>query len=373
MALNKNERKVLDVIRQDPYVSQQDLADAVELSRSAVANIISNLVRKGYLLGKAYIVNEERPIVCIGAANIDNRYIVQDDLIANTSHNIKAASSLGGGARNVAENLGRLSEHVELISVVGNDDDWRRIKSHSKHFIDLTSVSVLEEKTTGNFIEIINKEQEMLVGLADMSIYECLTPKLINKYLNVIQRAKCIVVDSNCPKETIEFLLAFTKRYNIKLVLLTVSVQQMKNLPHRLDGTTLITKHNELEALFKRPVQTNADLKEMVSLFLQRGFKEVLISKDSEKIICGNKSRMRIFENPYPHNQKYDWGQNEAMCAGMLYAEFHPDFCEDIVLAGVVNAFRTLECLEIVRPSLTNDKLQNDIEENRIPITEIKF
>ncbi|MCI3027755.1 PfkB family carbohydrate kinase [Desemzia sp. C1] len=373
MALNKNERKVLDVIRQDPYVSQQDLADAVELSRSAVANIISNLVRKGYLLGKAYIVNKERPIVCIGAANIDNRHIVQDDLVGKTSHNIKAASSLGGVARNTAENLGRLSEHVELISVVGNDDDWKRIKNHSKHFIDLTSVSVLEEKSTGNFIEIINKEQELLVGLADMSIYECLTPKLINKYLNVIQRAKCIVVDTNCPKETIEFLLAFTKRYNIKLVLMTVSAQQMGNLPHRLDGATLVTKHNELETAFKRPVQTNADLKEMVLLFLNRGFKEIIISKDSEKIIYGNKNRMRIFENPRPYNKQYDWGQNEAMISGMLYAEFHLDFCEDPVLAGVVNAFKTLDCLEIVRPDLTNDKLQKEVEETTTPITEMKF
>lgn len=373
MALNKNERKVLDVIRQDPYVSQQDLADTVELSRSAVANIISSLVRKGYLLGKAYIVNEERPIVCIGAANIDNRHIIQDDLVGNTSHNIKAASSLGGGARNVAENLGRLSEHVELLSVVGNDDDWKRIKNHSKHFMDLTSVSVLEEKSTGHFIEIINSDQELLVGLADMSIYECLTPKLMNKYLNVIQRAKCIVVDLNCPRDTIEFLQAFTKRHNIKLVLLTVSAQQMKNLPHRLDGATLVTKHNELEVIFKRSVQTDEDLKEMVLLFLQRGAKEIIISKDSEKIICGNKNQMRIFRNSSPDNKQYDWGQNEAMCAGMLYSEFHPDFCKDDVFSGIVNAFRTLDSLDIVRPDLTNDKLKKDIEESTVPVTTIKL
>lgn len=373
MALNKNERKVLEVIRQDPYVSQQSLADEVGLSRSAVANIISSLVKKGFLLGKAYIVNEERPIVCIGAANIDNRYIVQDDLVEKMSHNIKAASSLGGVARNTAENLGRLSEHVELISAVGNDDDWKRIENHSKHFVNLSSVSVMEGESTGNFIEIINNEQELLIGLADMSIYDCLTPKLINKYLSVIQRSKCIVVDTNCSKESIEFLLAFTKRYNIHLVLLTVSAQQMENLPHRLDGATLITKHNELETSYKRPVQTQADLKEMAGLFLQRGVKEIVISKDSEKIVYGNQHHLRLFENPHPQKKQYDWGQNEAMCAGMIYAKFHPDYCPDAVLAGVVNAFKTLDCLEIVRPNLTNEMLKKDIEETTIPYLEMKF
>ncbi|MFL2133080.1 PfkB family carbohydrate kinase [Desemzia sp. FAM 24101] len=365
MALNENERKILDVIREDPFISQQDLADAIKLSRSAAANIISGLVKKGYLLGKAYVINEERPIVCIGAANIDNRYIVQDDLIRNTSNNIHATSSLGGVARNVAENLGRLGEHVELISVVGNDDDWKRIKNHSKYFIDLSSVTVLDNQTTGNFIEIIGKEQEMLMGLSDMTIYDCLNLELIDKYLEKIQRAKCLIVDLNCSKETIEFLQSFTARYHVQMILITVSTQKMVNLPERLEGITLITKHDELEDTYRRTVQTDQELKEMVQLFLKKGATDVFISKDSEKMIHGNKESIRIFENPRYNKSRYEWGQNEAFCGAKVYADFHKfeESGHDSIEIGLINAYLTLDCLQIVRPNLTVDKLKKDVAE----------
>ncbi|MFL2105032.1 carbohydrate kinase [Desemzia sp. FAM 23991] len=366
MALNENERKVLDVIREDPFISQQDLADSIKLSRSAAANIISGLVKKGYLLGKAYVINEDRPVVCIGAANIDNRYIVQDNLRGNTSNNVKVASSLGGGARNVAENLGRLGEHVELISVVGDDDNWERIKEYSKPFMNLSHVKVLEQQSTGNFIEILSKEQELLVGLADMSIYDCLTPELLNKCLTTIQRAKCVVIDLNCPKETIEFLQAFTKRHNVPLVLLTVSTQQMVNLPDRLDGIILVTKHNEAEAKFKKNVQTDQELKEMAQMYMKKGVKEIIISKDSEKVVWGKEGTVRFFENPSPHKSRYEWGQNEAFCGAMIYARLNNRF-GDSLTAGIVNGYLTLESLQIVRPNLTAERLKKDMEEIHIP------
>lgn len=369
MVLNVNEKKILDVIREDPFISQQDLAETIQLSRSAVANIISGLVRKGYLLGKAYVINEDRPIVCIGAANIDNRYIVQDDLIRNTSNKIHAASSLGGVARNVAENLGRLGERVELISVVGNDDDWKRIKDHSKYFIDLSSVTVLDNQATGNFIEIIGRQQEMLIGLADMTIYDCLNLELINKYLEKIQRAKCVVLDLNCSKEVIEFLQTFTARYHVQMILITVSTQKMVNLPVRLDGITLIMKHDELEDTYHRSIQTDHELKEMVQHFLKKGAKEVLISKDSEKMIHGNKEFTRVFENPHYNKGRYEWGQNEALCGAMVYADSHPfeESDHDSIEVGLINAYLTLDCLQIVRPNLAADRLKKDVDE--YPIT----
>ena len=63
--MNKNEQAVLDRIQENPFISQQELAQSIGLSRPAVANIISGLIRKEYVLGKAYVLNEDYPIVCI--------------------------------------------------------------------------------------------------------------------------------------------------------------------------------------------------------------------------------------------------------------------------------------------------------------------
>ena len=96
MALNDKESRILSYIKENPFISQQDLATKIGLSRPAVANIISGLVRRGYLLGKAYVINDTRPIVCIGAACIDRRYFVEGGLIHGQSNNVTSQTSIGG-------------------------------------------------------------------------------------------------------------------------------------------------------------------------------------------------------------------------------------------------------------------------------------
>ena len=50
--MNENEKLILNLIKENPFISQQELSDKVGLSRPAVANIISGLVKKEYVQGK---------------------------------------------------------------------------------------------------------------------------------------------------------------------------------------------------------------------------------------------------------------------------------------------------------------------------------
>lgn len=50
--MTENERAVFELVRQNPFISQLELAERVQISRSAVANIISSLVKKNTCLAK---------------------------------------------------------------------------------------------------------------------------------------------------------------------------------------------------------------------------------------------------------------------------------------------------------------------------------
>ena len=52
--MTQRERQLLNWIQEDPLISQQELADRAGITRSSVAVHISNLMRKGYILGKGY-------------------------------------------------------------------------------------------------------------------------------------------------------------------------------------------------------------------------------------------------------------------------------------------------------------------------------
>lgn len=103
--LNDNEQAVLERIRKDPYISQQDLAVEVGLSRPSVANIISGLIRKGYILGRAYVLNESEPVICIGGANVDQKFYIKNKAQLGTSNPVNVSQTVGGVARNIAETL----------------------------------------------------------------------------------------------------------------------------------------------------------------------------------------------------------------------------------------------------------------------------
>lgn len=365
MSLNDKEKLILEIIRENPFIPQQELADNIGLSRSATANLISGLVRKDYLLGKAYVLNDEEPIICIGGANIDRRYLVKDTLIQGTSNNVQSRTNVGGVARNVAENLGRLEENVMLFSVAGNDTEWKMIEKHSEHFMNIKAVDKIEGCPTGMFTEVIDADGEMVLGLAEVDIFDKMTPEWLSKHLSVLKRSKYIIIDLNCPKETIEFLNSFAIKYNIPIALLTVSVQRLANLPSYLGGIKiLITKHNETEAYFNMVIKTDEELKGAVKKWLDKGVEHVVISKGSSKIAYGTKEDgIHISNQSSEQNDHYNWGMNEAFCAGMVYSRLQDKPMAEIVSMGLTNAYLTSQSLYVVRPNLSKNQLENEHNE----------
>ena len=362
MSLNEKEKLILESIRDNPFIPQQELADTIGLSRSATANLISGLVKKDYLLGKAYVLNEEEPIICIGGANIDRRYLVKDKMIQGTSHNVQSRTNVGGVARNVAENLGRLEEKVMLFSVTGNDTEWKMIENQSEHFMNLKAVDRIEGCPTGTFMEVIDMNGEMVLGLAEVDIFDKMTPEWLSKHLSVLKRSKYIIADLNCPKDTIEFLNSFAIKYNIPIALMTVSVQRLNNLPDYLGGIkVLVTKHNETAAYFDMEVETDEDLKDAVKKWLGKGTEHVIISKGSTKIAYGSQEDgVQIFNYSSEQDDRYNWGMNEAFCAGLVYSRLQDKSIPESITVGLTNAFQTSQSIYVVRPNLSKNQLQNE-------------
>lgn len=89
---------------------------------------------KKYIVGRAYVLNESDGIFCIGAMNLDRKYHLQEDLVLKTSNPTHSEATVGGVARNIAENLGRLDLNVNLISMGSFDQDFQHQKGHGSMY-----------------------------------------------------------------------------------------------------------------------------------------------------------------------------------------------------------------------------------------------
>ncbi|MGG3467540.1 PfkB family carbohydrate kinase [Neobacillus pocheonensis] len=363
--ITDKEQTILDLIRKNPYVSQQELAEVLGLSRPSIANIISGLIRKGNILGRAYILNESQHVICIGGANIDRKFHVIEKAQLATSNPIYATHNAGGVARNIAENLGRLGLEVSLISTSGTDKDWSIIEEASALYMNLETVTQFPEKSTGSYTAVLDTTGELIIALADMEVYEAITPDLLLKHDVLLSRAKCIIVDLNCPKETVQFLCHFAKSHDLPIVLIPVSSPKMNRLPDDLDGVTwLITNRDESEAYFKTEIKNEEDWKNALEKWLSLGISNVVITNGKEGSMIGNKTD-GIFHVPsIVTNEIVDvTGAGDAFSSAVIYSWLEGNSLMDIAKSGSMNASKTLQSPYTVRQDLSAENLQKDMEE----------
>ena len=136
--MNEKERLILKLIQDDPFITQNELAEKLNLSRPAVANYISSLMKRGEIIGRAYVLREQESVVCIGGANVDRKIMLKGPLQFNTSNPVTSYKAVGGVARNISENLGRLGVKTTLLTALGDDVDGKWLVENSKQWMDLS-------------------------------------------------------------------------------------------------------------------------------------------------------------------------------------------------------------------------------------------
>lgn len=71
--MNNREKEILAILRRNPLIQQNEIADMLQISRSRVAAHIMDLMRKGRIKDKGYILTEQEYCVVVGTINMDIR------------------------------------------------------------------------------------------------------------------------------------------------------------------------------------------------------------------------------------------------------------------------------------------------------------
>lgn len=119
--MNNREKEILAILRRNPLIQQNEIADMLQISRSRVAAHIMDLMRKGRIKGKGYILTEQEYCVVVGTINMDIRGMADIRYPQAASHPGTIHCSAGGVGRNIAHNLALLGRDVHLLSVIGDD------------------------------------------------------------------------------------------------------------------------------------------------------------------------------------------------------------------------------------------------------------
>ena len=350
------------LIRDNPYIAQQDLADALGLSRSAVAGHIAALIRERRLLGRAYVLPDRRPILCIGAANLDRKLRSLAPLVMATSNPAHAIESFGGVARNIAENLARLGAPVALITAVGLDTAGAALLAHAADIgIDTGATLKLANTSSGTYTALLDGGGDMVVALADMALYDQLTPAYLDTRATLRANAAMIMADLNLPRETVAHLIDAAGRDGAPLVIVAISIPKMARLPDALDGVRLvILNEGELAARLGHDLVTDTDFAAACRALQDQGARDVIVTRGARGVF--HTTTDGVAHLPAPAAQPVDvTGAGDAFAAAVC---FTLNGGGDLALAckrGLALAALTLACTQTVCPTLSPDTFRTPL------------
>lgn len=287
--MTQRERQLLEWIRENPMISQQELADKAGITRSSVAVHISNLIKKGCITGKGYIVRTDPYVAVVGGVNMDIGAVSAGALVARDSNPGHVTTSLGGVGRNIAHNLCLLGQRTAMVTVMGDDDFGRRVQENAKDIgLDLSAGAVLPDCRTGTYLYIAGPDGDMALAVNDMAIYDRMTPDFLRQRLDFINGADLVVLETNLPEESIRWLCDNCKAPILADPVSTIKAEKLRPVLGKLAAL----KPNRLEAelLSGMSICTREDAAQAARKLLDTGLGAVYISLGAEGIYAADRS-----------------------------------------------------------------------------------
>jgi pseudouridine kinase len=348
--LGSQERAVLDRLIANPFIGQQELANVLGLARSTIAAHIVQLMRKGFVLGRGYVMAQGKRIVCVGGATVDHKYHAAAPLIPGTSNPARGQRSLGGVARNVAENLARLGVATSLVTIVGDDENGRAILRHLRDIgVDTSQTISTVERPTAEYAAILDPQGSLAIGVADMDIFDLFTAAHIERIWPHLAVASWVFADCNLPADTLAGLIARKQGARFSLAIDAVSMPKGQRLPEDLSGIDLLfLNRGEARAVL------GADLTptKAATALRARGVQIVVLTLGAKGCVVATEQVARPVPSIRAHLVDVT-GAGDAMISGTLYGMLAGERPLAAARTGTLLASMTVESEATVHPNLS--------------------
>ncbi len=231
-----------------------------------------------------------KPVICIGAAFIDELFQLSEDLIPATTNKSSVTKTAGGVSRNIAHQLALLDVPVQLISVFGNDSDSDWLKQSCLDAGIKLDASIITNGPSGKYTGILNPDGSLHAAFVSNPLEYLITPHHLETSKELLSNASWLISDTNTPVEAISWLLDFSNQKNIPLIIEPVSVppaRRLKNID--LKGLYLITPNeDELPALCSSNTLSE---QEQVNVLLKSGVRNVWLHHGKHGSILYSKEK----------------------------------------------------------------------------------
>lgn len=372
-ALTAQEAAVLERIIRNPFVGQQEIAEALGLARPTVAAHVARLTKKGFILGRGYLLPQGGRILCLGGAVMDRKYRLHAPARMETSNPAEGLRSHGGVARNVAETLAALGLKPEFVSAVGEDAAGRELLDHLRaRGVEVGRALTISGARTAEYAALLDPAGDLILAAADMAIFDLLTPEALAPLQPHFAAAAWVFADANLPAETLAGLIARQGGGGHRLAVDAVSVPKALRLPQNLSGLDLLFLNaDEAAALLAspRPASPEAALAAARAL-CARGAGRVHLSMGAAGLALAGEG-VEAFVPALPAALVDATGAGDASIAGALHALIQGQDPLSAARIGALMGALAVESPGTVRGDLSPEMLADEAARRLPPLAPV--
>ncbi len=357
--MTQRERQILRWIEEDPMISQQELADKAGITRSSAAVHISNLMKKGHIAGRGYIVRTAPYAVVVGGVNMDVGGRSYEGLIPRDSNPGRVRMSLGGVGRNIAHNMALMGVEVHLLTAFGDDVSAQKVAASCGELnIDISHALQVPGGATSTYLYIAGPSGDMELAVADMEIYDHVTPAFLASRAALLNSAQLVVVDTNIPAPSIQWL---AENCTVPLFADPVSTTKAEKLRPVL-GQLHTLKPNRLEAeLLSGVAITDVDSAgRAAEALLETGLRRVFISMGGDGVLAADHSG-KLHVPCIPGEMVNTTGCGDAFMAAIAWAYLEGTDLEGTARAGLAASSIAMESGETINPAMSVEGIRSRI------------
>ena len=363
--MTQRERQILQLIEANPMISQQEIADSLGITRSSVAVHISNLMKKGCIAGKGYVLRSGSYAVVVGGVNVDIGGRSFAPLVAADSNPGSVSVSLGGVGRNIAHNMSLMGVEVRLLTAYGDDLNGERVAaSCSTLGIDLSHAQRIPGAATSTYLYLTAPDGEMALAVSDMSVCEKITPEYLAANLQVLQNAQVVVADANIPEESLRYL---AENCSVPLFIDPVSTtkaEKLRPILHKIH--TLKPNRLEAELLSGVKIERKEDMAKAADKLLEMGVHRMFISLGADGVLAAMGEEKLWLPN-IPGHMVNTTGCGDAFMAALVWAYLEGSDLEKTAKAGLAAGSIAMESAETINPAMSAEALKARMESKGSP------
>jgi len=380
MRLTQRERDIVELLRREPMLDAAALAERTGSTKAAVSVHLSNLTKKGAILGRGYLVRPQaQSVVVVGGANMDIKAHSREAVQLRTSNPGAARTTPGGVGRNIAENLARLGSPTHLVAAVGRDAFGDQVTATTRAAGVMVDHLVIGDDATGTYLAVLDVTGELLVAVSNMALTERLTVAQLAGARDLVKNADLLVLDGNLPTEACAWLLDVAAAAAVPVVMDPVSVVKARHLATTLSPQrpllALTPNLDELESVVGERVDpSKAGIARAARKVHDLGVEHVWVRRGTRGSLLssrGGDGRESVVTIPAPPTPAVDvTGAGDSMTAAFVHAVLRGDSPADAARFGQVTAALTVASPDTVRPDLSTRLVEAELRRSPLGRTQ---